>query len=114
VLLASVFVFTVWFSSYILQHLIFLACESDHKTTKKTKIFGGKNFDFFGFCNGHFFFQGGGVPDKKIFVVAENDIDKKLLTQLLDRSGSCDKNFFFNFVCLEVEQNNLVEGFANV
>jgi len=66
------------------------------QTTKKTKIFGGKNFDFFGFCNGHFFFQGG-VPGKKIFVVAENDIDKKLLTQLLDRSGSCDKNLFFLF-----------------
>jgi len=44
--------------------LIFLACESDHKTTKKTKIFGGKNFDFFGFCNGHFFFRGGGPRQK--------------------------------------------------
>ena len=63
---------------------------------QNSKIFGGKNFDFFGFCNGHFF-SGGGVPGKKIFVVAENDIDKKLLTKLLDRSGSCDKNLFFLF-----------------
>jgi len=29
-----------------------------------------------------FFSQGGGSPAEKIFVVAENDIDKKLLQQL--------------------------------
>jgi len=49
------------------------------------------------FFSKFFFGQGGGVPDKKIFFVAENDIDKKLLTQLLVRSGSCDKNLFFLF-----------------
>ena len=82
-------------------------------TKKKQKNLAGKISTFLDFVTVTFF-SGGGVPGKKIFVVAENDIDKKLLTQLLDRSGSCDKNFFFNFVCLDVEQNNLVVGIANV
>jgi len=66
------------------------------KPQKKQKFLAGKISTFLDFVTVTFFFRGG-VPGKKIFVVAENDIDKKLLTQLLVRSGSCDKNLFFLF-----------------
>jgi len=73
-----------------------LFTSENHKTKKKQKFLAGKISTFLDFVTVTFFFRGG-VPGKKIFVVAENDIDKKLLTQLLVRSGSCDKNFFFLF-----------------